>query len=172
MTKSQRITLNADWWPAACRTQGWNSGDRELRLRVCSWAVSLENPTQAELLEAIHSDRVPAGMLTSCNDLNNRGDIDRVKACLGMLADNVKRTLEVGQPHYGSARRKRDLIRAHIKCLGLFEARPRAFVAVSPTLLVSGPSPRGGTLPYGCRTSPCTFPAGSSPARMACVTSN
>jgi hypothetical protein len=129
MTPRQRITLQADWWPSACRAQGWKTSDRDLRLRVCAWAVSLENPTQLELLEAIHSDRQPTRLLESTNDLDNKQDVDRVKACLGMLADSVKLTGEVGQPQFGSARRKRDVIRSSLKCLALFEAHPKKFLA-------------------------------------------
>lgn len=129
MTKGQRIALQADWWPAACQTQGWKASDRELRLRVCAWAVSLPDPTQLSLLEAIKSDRVPQRWLESCNDLDNKADIDRVKACLGMLADKLKPTSEVGQPQFGSARRIRDVIRSHLKCLALFESHPKRFLA-------------------------------------------
>lgn len=129
MTKGQRIALQADWWPAACRTQGWKASDRELRLRVCAWAVSLPDPTQLDLLEAINSDRTPARWLESCNDLDNKEDVDRVKACLGMLADKLAATREVGRPQFGSARRKRDVIRASLKCLALFEVHPKRFLA-------------------------------------------
>jgi hypothetical protein len=129
MTNNQRIALQADWWPAACRAQGWKASDRALRLRVCSWAVSLENPTQLMLLDAINSDRTPVRALESTSDLDNKADVDRVKACLGMLADSVKLTGEVGQPQFGSARRKRDVIRSQIKCLALFEAQPKRYVA-------------------------------------------
>lgn len=129
MTERQRIALQADWWPAACRAQGWKVSDRVLRLRVCAWAVSLMNPTQLELLEAINSDRRPARQLESTNDLDNKEDVDRVKACLGMLAENLKLTGEVGQPQIGRARRLRDVIRDQIKCLGVYIPRPRAYVA-------------------------------------------
>jgi len=129
MTPKQRIALQADWWPAACRAQGWKTGDRDLRLRVCMWAVSLKNPSQLSLLEAIRSDAQPERWLESTNDLDNSGDVDRVKACLGMLADKMKETGEVGQPQIGRARRLRDVIRSHIKCLALFHPRPRAYVA-------------------------------------------
>ena len=129
MTPRQRITLQADWWPAACRAQGWKPGDRELRLRVCAWAVSLDNPSQLELLDAIKSDRVPSRQLKSTNDLDNGADVDRVKACLGMLADQMKETSEVGRPEIGRARRLRDVIRDQIKCLGVYIPKPRAFVA-------------------------------------------
>jgi len=129
MTKGQRIALQADWWPAACRKQGWKTSDRDLRLRVCMWAVSLPDPTQHSLLEAIRSDRQPARWIESTNDLDNKADIDAVKACLGMLADNVAKTGEVGQQQFGSARRKRDVIRSHLKCLGLFEDNPRRYLS-------------------------------------------
>lgn len=128
MTQKQRITLQADWWPAACRVQGWKVNDRELRIRVCAWAVSLSNPTQHELLEAINSDRQPSRRLMSTNDLDNGADVDRVKSCLGMLADKMKETGEVGRPEIGRARRLRDVIRDQIKCLGVYLPRPRAFV--------------------------------------------
>lgn len=129
MTPQQRIALQSNWWPAACRAQGWKASDRALRLRVCSWAVSLSNPTQLELLEAINSDRVPIGQLLSCSDLDNKSDVDRVKACLGMLADNTQATGEVGRPEIGRARRLRDIIRDQIKCIGVYQPRPRAYVA-------------------------------------------
>jgi len=129
MTKSQRIALQADWWPAACRAQGWSTNDRDLRLRVCAWCVSLVNPSQAELLAAIQSDLQPDRQLKSTNDLDAREDIDRVKACLGMLADDLQKTAEVGHPEIGSARRKRDVIRDHLKCLALYEPHPRRFLA-------------------------------------------
>ena len=129
MTERQRIALQADWWPAACRSQGWRVGDRELRLRVCAWAVSLVNPSQIELLNAINSDETPKRWLGSTNDLDNKSDVDRVKNCLGMLADDLKQTAEVGNPNFGSARRKRDVIRGHLKCLALFESKPKRFLA-------------------------------------------
>jgi len=129
MTKNQRIALQADWWPAACREQGWKSGDRKLRLLVCSWAVSLPNPTALDILQAVKSDEHPVRMLQSTNDLNDRDDVDRVKAVLGMLSGNLARTGEVGRPEFGRARRLRNVIRAQIKCLALFQERPRAYVA-------------------------------------------
>ncbi|MEI8288816.1 MAG: hypothetical protein WCH99_05040 [Verrucomicrobiota bacterium] len=129
MTEPQRISLQARWWPAACRAQNWKTGDRNLRLRVCAWAVSLQNPTQLTLLEAINSDRQPDRWLESTNDLDNKSDVDRVKACLGMLADNLKAADEVGRPQIGVARRKRDVIRSSLKCLALYEAQPRRFLA-------------------------------------------
>ncbi len=129
MTTPQRIALQAYWWPAAARAQGWPVGDRTLRLRVCAWAVSLPNPTQHELLAAINSEATPDRPLESTNDLYNRGDVDRVKACLGMLADLMRETGEVGQPQIGRARRLRNVIRDQIKCLALYHPKPRAYVA-------------------------------------------
>jgi hypothetical protein len=46
-----------------------------------------------------------------------------------MLADHVKRTAEVGQPQFGSARRKRDVIRSSLKCLALYHPAPRKLLA-------------------------------------------
>ncbi len=129
MTNNQRIALQADWWPAACRAQGWKAGDRDLRLRACSWAVSLVNPTWHQLLEAINSDRTPERNLASTSDLDNKADIDRVKSCLGMLADNLKAAGEVAQPAIGRARRLRDVIRMLLRCLALFENHPRRYLA-------------------------------------------
>jgi hypothetical protein len=129
MTSNQRIALNAEWWPTACRAQGWKTSDRDRRLRVCAWAVSLKDPTQLDLLNAINSDREPARILESTNDLDSKEDIDRVKACLLMLADDVEKTKEVGKPLIGSARRKRDVLRDLIKCIGVYHPRPRAYVA-------------------------------------------
>ena len=81
------------------------------------------------VLDAINSDRTPVRELESTNDLDNGTDVDRVKACLGMLADKMKETGEVGHPEIGRARRLRDAIRDQIKCLGVYIPKPRAFVA-------------------------------------------
>jgi hypothetical protein len=80
-------------------------------------------------VEAINSDQTPTRWLGSTNDLDNTKDVDRVKACLGMLADDLKLTAEVGNPNFGSARRKRDVIRLQLKCLSLFESNPKLFLA-------------------------------------------
>lgn len=66
MTKNQRITLMADWWPAACAAQNWNVSDRDKRLAVLSDAVGRE--------------------LKSASDLNHLTDIDAVKSHLLALA--------------------------------------------------------------------------------------
>jgi hypothetical protein len=89
MTTRQRIALQTDWWPAACRAQGWNASDRALRLRVCAWAVCLTQPTQLELLEAIRSGRAPARQLASTNELDSTDDVDAVRYGLALLADGV-----------------------------------------------------------------------------------
>ena len=39
MTKGQSIALQADWWPAACRSQGW----RLVRAGQAKWDARLEN---------------------------------------------------------------------------------------------------------------------------------
>lgn len=129
MTKGQRIALQAEWWPAACRSQGWRVSDRLLRLRVCSWAVSLDNPSQLDILNALESGAEPKRSLSTTTDLNSRRDMDRVKACLLMLADDVNGAGEVGHAEIGSARRKRNVIMGHVKCLKLFEAHPRRYLA-------------------------------------------
>lgn len=100
MTKSQRITLMADWWPAACRTQGWNVNDRQRRMDELSRAVGRP--------------------LASANELNSTSDVDAVKAHLGMLADNVAATIETDHPEQGRARRLRITIREQLKCLGIY----------------------------------------------------
>lgn len=129
MTPRQRIKLQSEWWPAACRAQGWKVGDRALRLRVCSWAVSLANPSELELLRAIASEDAPPRDLASTSQLDSKRDVDRVKSCLLMLAASIKAADEVGRPQLGSARRKRDVVRSHLKCLGLYVERPRQFLA-------------------------------------------
>ena len=129
MTHNQRVKLQSFWWPQACRAQGWKSSDRALRLRVCSWCVSLANPSLPSLLRAINSSDFPSRILMSTSDLDSRGDIDAVKSCLLMLSDDLKTAAEVGHPEYGSARRKRDVIRSSVKCLGMFEEHPRRYLA-------------------------------------------
>lgn len=129
MTKKQNIALQADWWPSACRAQGWKVGDRAMKLRVVMWIVSLVNPSQHELLEAINSDRQPERWLESTSDLTDENEITAVKKCLGMLADNVAATNEVGRPEFNRARQLRWKVRQHLKCLALFVPKPRAYLA-------------------------------------------
>jgi hypothetical protein len=100
MTSKQRISILAHRWPAACDVQGWNPNDRPLRLRVLS--------------EAIGRD------IESMNDLNNDTDIDKIFAHLGMLSENLKRTVDLtpaGQEN-GYRRRMFWLIRKHSRQLG------------------------------------------------------
>ena len=129
MSPEQIKSFQAYWWPAAARAQKWKASDRDLRLRVCSWIVSLMNPSQHELLEAINSDRLPPHRLASITDLTDEDQITAVKKCLGMLADNLAATGEVGHPEFNRARQKRNIIRGHIKCLALFEAHPKRYLA-------------------------------------------
>ena len=93
MTDKQRITLMADWWPRACQNQGWDDGVRALRLEVLSEAVGR-----------------PLG---SASELDSGRDIDRVKAHLGWLSDDVGRTREKGDDEPGDRRRYLWLIRKH-----------------------------------------------------------
>jgi hypothetical protein len=74
MTTSQRMSILLHRWPEACRVQGWNKSDRDLRLQVISDAVGRP--------------------ITTMNDLDNSADIDKVYAHLGKLADQVKATVE------------------------------------------------------------------------------
>ena len=74
MTTKQRMSILLERWPRACRAQGWNPQDRDLRLQVIGHAVGRQ--------------------VKSMNDLDNAGDIDAVYAHLGRLADNVAATLE------------------------------------------------------------------------------
>ncbi len=79
MTTKQRMSILVDRWPAACRSQGWNKSDRDLRLQVISAAVGRA--------------------IGSMNDLDNSADIDKVFAHLGRLADQVADTIET-LPHH------------------------------------------------------------------------
>ena|ERR1700690_415997 len=98
MTTKQRITIVADWWPAACRCQHWNPNDRPLRLQIISQAVGRP--------------------VASMNDLDNTGDIDQVKAYLLFLSDNIDGPPEIANPEPGERRRYLWLIRRHSRSLG------------------------------------------------------
>lgn len=82
MTPGQRYSILIDSartghvsrWTIACRAQGWDKNDRDLRLRVISQAVGR--------------------WVKSMTELNNTSDIDAVYAHLGMLSDNVALTQE------------------------------------------------------------------------------
>lgn len=108
MTDPQRIKLMSDWWPKACRAQGWQSGDRALRLRVLGEAVKRR--------------------IESATELDTREDIDAVKAHLGMLADHVAAAIETDHPEEGRARRLRVAIRGQLKCLGLYHPDPAGYL--------------------------------------------
>lgn len=100
MTDHQRITLMADWWPKACTAQGWNKSDRARRMAALSEAVGRT--------------------ITSANQLNTTTDVDKVKAHLGMLADDLKSTIETDNEELGEGRRLRKVIRDQLKCLELY----------------------------------------------------
>lgn len=116
MTKQQRITLMADWWPKACEAQKWKASDRELRLRVLSEAV-----------------RRP---LKSATDLNTTSDIDKVKAHLLTLADNVEKAAE--QEHEGAARRTMHNVRLLLAELEDLHPEPGTYVMTIIRGITSG----------------------------------
>ena len=123
MTDAQRTTIMADWWPAAARAQGWKTSDRELRLRVLSVAVSFPPGHFNSVLEArdaILGDVELARSLESASQLNSREDVDRVKVLLFFLADRVQGAHEMDHPEEGTARRVREVIGEHLKCLALY----------------------------------------------------
>jgi hypothetical protein len=109
MTKSQRITLMAEWWPAACAAQGWTD-TREKRLEVLSAAVGRS--------------------LQTANDLDSTGDIDRVKAHLARLADKLGPMLKHETPGEDRAVRLRFAIGEQLRCLGVYHPAPEAYLAV------------------------------------------
>jgi hypothetical protein len=101
MTDRQRTTLMADWWPAACRAQGWKPSNKPLRLRALSVAVSFPAGHFRNVLEClavINSAAPLKRTLESANELDSTEDVDRVKAFCLMLADNPKAAHEVDHP--------------------------------------------------------------------------
>lgn len=125
MTTAQRNKLMIEWWPAACRAQGWKVSDRARRLRVLSVAVSFPAGHFGNVLEclavvaneAVALDRP----LASASELNSREDVDRVKALLLMLADNLDAAREMDAPEEGAARRVRwVIIEERLRCLALY----------------------------------------------------
>lgn len=123
MTTPQRITMMAEWWPAACRGQGWKASDRNLRLRVISVAVSFSMGHFNNILDClavINSSEPLRTEITSASQLNQTDDVDRVKALLLFLAGNLKATQELDN-HEGSARRTRHVIvQERLRCLALY----------------------------------------------------
>lgn len=103
MTTAQRIFLIAKGrglWASACRAQGWNEEDRDLRLNVLSEAL-----------------RRP---ISGSGEINAREDFDAVKAHLQMLANSLKGALESDDPNLGRARRLRNKIYELVRCLNLY----------------------------------------------------
>jgi len=124
MTKPQMIALRADWWPAACRAQGWKISDDLLRLRVLSVAVSYPPrsfPTILDALNAIWSGQPLARTLASSKELDSRDDIDAVKTLLLFLAGDIKAAQEMDHAEEGDARRSRHVIvTERLRCLALY----------------------------------------------------
>lgn len=103
MTKPQLIFLMASGkglWARACRAQGWNEDDRDLRLNVLSEAL-----------------RRP---IAGSGEINAHEDFDAVKAHLTMLAHSLKGALESNDPNLGRARRLRNKIIDLVRCLNLY----------------------------------------------------
>lgn len=97
MTTNQRITLMADWWPAACVAQGWSPNDRAQRLAVLSEAVGRP--------------------LKSASELDSVEDVSRVKRHLGKLSGNVAHVREEVAPGIERGRRLRFVIEGKMKAL-------------------------------------------------------
>jgi hypothetical protein len=100
MTSKQRIAILATWWPRACDVQNWRPSDREKRLEIISEAIGRP--------------------ISSMCELNNADDIDKVKAYLGMLAEDLDATAELtpAGAEYGYRRRLFWLIRRDARPLG------------------------------------------------------
>lgn len=120
MTTDQRKSIMGRWWPAAAEACGWKDSDRELRLRVFSFAVSQGWQTKLELMNAVRSEAEPSRLLSTANDLNNTTDVNAVKAALLMLADNVEGAGEAGHPEIGTARTVRHSIQDKLRCLAIY----------------------------------------------------
>lgn len=67
--------------------------------------------------------------ITSSKDLNKTDDFDKVKAFLGFASDDLDATTETDHPEIGRARRLRDQIADHVKCLALYRDDADAFLA-------------------------------------------
>ena len=111
MTTKQRITIFADWWPAACAAQHWNPNDRPLRLQIISQAVGRP--------------------VASMGDLDNSADVDQVKAYLLFLADNIDGAREVDTTELGERRRYLWRIRRHSTSLAIGNGQSAMSYALS-----------------------------------------
>jgi len=131
MTDKQRITLMADWWPNAARTQGWKPTDRTKRMQVLSLAVTFTFTSVLEFREALASydtlRAMPASEhrprfrhLESASALNHTSDVDAVKTLLLMLADSVRGADEHGKPERGTGRRHMNVLDEKILCLSQY----------------------------------------------------
>lgn len=142
MTEAQRVMLMIDLpakngrparpslFTQAATIQGWKKSDRTLRLKVFSLAVTFgEFSDQLEFRDALENydlirSHPPANVqfrhLESATELNHTTDVDAVKTALLMLADNLNAAREQGKPEFGAARRWREVIADHQKCLALF----------------------------------------------------
>lgn len=125
MTKNQRISLMAELWPNACRSQGWREEDRDLRLYVCSIAVARDIKNIQQFRNVL-SGGVPIPVLKSTNDIADNKQFTKVKGLLLMLADDLRGP---SANHDNQARTKRWVVQQQIKCLALYVGNAEAYVA-------------------------------------------
>lgn len=131
MTQAQRFMLFIDdpkrghvsLFTQACRAQGWDAKNRNIRLRVFGVAVSFPKGHFKNILEALReitSGEPLKREITSASQLDARDDVDRVKALCLFLAGDIEGTQELAN-NEGSARRTRHVIvTERLKCLALY----------------------------------------------------
>jgi hypothetical protein len=107
MSQAQRVYFMADIWPRACAAQRWNKTDPAKRYAVF-----------AQVLGHIprHATKLARAENISFNDFD-QADFDAVKAHCGMLASNLKATVETDHPEIGDGRRLQHQVEEETKCL-------------------------------------------------------
>jgi hypothetical protein len=107
----------------ACRAQGWDAKDRNIRLRVFGVAVSFPKGHFKTILDALReiTNGEPLHReITSASQLNHLEDVDRVKALCLFLAGDLEGTQEMDN-NEGSARRTRHVVvTERLRCLALY----------------------------------------------------
>jgi hypothetical protein len=131
MTQAQRFMLFIDdakrghisLFTQACRAQGWDAKDRRIRLRVFGVAVSFPKghfKTILDALREITNGEPLKREITSASQLDNREDVDQVKALCLFLAGDLTGAQEMDN-HEGSARRTRHVVvTERLRCLALY----------------------------------------------------
>lgn len=81
-TQAQKIHLNAELWPAACRQQGWKPKDREKLYEIYARVLGEREPHMSKLAEG--------GRISACDFVSapGRDDFGDVKKELQLLAGN------------------------------------------------------------------------------------